>query len=132
MPSESEFLNLQIESAKAHFRQTARSLGEELLEPLQLRPLIRRRPWWSLGGAAVVGFVAGLRSGRRAPKSGALPTGGTISHISHISHIVATVNQRVRRVLGSALGAMVVANLRGAAPAASPREQHDTEPSQPV
>lgn len=111
MLSEAEYLELQASRAKARFRQTASTLGNELLAPFELRPFIQRCPWWSLGGAAAAGFVSGASLGHRGRKAGAGRASGKLHEL------FAMVHRRVRRVLGSALGAMVVANLRGGAPA---------------
>jgi hypothetical protein len=111
MPSEAEYLANQAKGAKARLRQTARTLADEILAPLSIRPCVARRPWWSLGGAAVTGFVVGLGLRRRGRTTGASAAGGKVHEL------LAAVNRRVRRVLGSALGAVFVASLRGGAPA---------------
>lgn len=109
MLSEAEFLCDQAARAKARFWRTASTLGTELQAPFDVRPLIRRRPWWSVAGATVAGFVAGLALRRSRAKVGAERTAksgqGTLAIV-----------RRLRTVLGSALGAIVAASLRGAAP----------------
>jgi hypothetical protein len=106
MQSEAEFLRLQAERAKARFKQTTRTMVDELLSPLQVRPLIQRRPWQSLGSAAAVGFLSGLGLGRRRPKAApGRPPGRVRQAVAHLG-------RRVRRMLMSGLGTMLVANLR--------------------
>jgi hypothetical protein len=121
MPSEAEYLAYQAKAAKTRLRQTARMLADEVLAPLSIRPCVARRPWWSLGGAAVTGFVVGLGLRRRGRSTGASPAAGKVHEL------LAAVNRRVRRVLGSALGAVFVASLRGgaSAPTANGRDEHD-------
>ena len=120
MSREADYLAAQANGAKARFRLTARTLVDEVLAPLEIRPLIARRPWWSLGGAVVAGFVTGRGLRRRSRKAGAAPAGGKVHQL------LAQVNQRVRRVLRSALGAVFVASLRrGAAPSTPSANGHD-------
>jgi len=115
MSKEAEFLDRQAMLAKARLRQSARNLSEDLLGPFNIRPFIQRRPWWSLGGAAAAGFVSGLGLGRRGGKvTGGKPAEGKIPRL------LAMVNVRLRRVLRSALGAIIAANLRSAPAPAAP------------
>lgn len=108
MSRESDYLQLQSTRAKAKFKQTARTLADEVLAPFAIRPFIRSRPWWSLGGAAAAGFVSGRSLRRRGRTPGAIRSGG------EVHRLLALVKVRLQRVLKSALGALVVATLRGA------------------
>ncbi len=123
MSRESDYLDLQAKNAKAGLRRTARALSDELLEPLRIRPFIRSRPWWSLGGAAVAGFVSGARSGRPGAKPAVAPGVGVLSGL------FAGVDQRVRRVLRSIFGAVLVANMRGEPPVAGPGAGESSSPT---
>ena len=107
MLSERDYLNLQATRAKARFRQTARTLADELLAPLQVRPFIQRNPWWSLGGAAAAGFVSSLVLFRGRAKAGSSQPRGKFRRG------LATVSLRARRLLSSVVSAVVMANLRG-------------------
>ena len=121
MPSEAEYLAIQAKDAKARLRRTARTLADELVAPLRIGPCVARRPWWSLGVAAVAGVVVGLGLRRRSRTTGASAAGGKVHEV------LAAVNRRVRRVLASAFGAMLVASMRGgaSAPAAPSTNGHD-------
>jgi len=120
MSKEAEFLDRQAMLAKARLRQSARNLTEDLLGPFNIRPFIQRRPWWSLGGAAAAGFVSGLGLGRRRGKAtGGQATSGKPAE-GKIPRLLAMVNVRLRRVLRSALGAIIAANLRSAPAPAAP------------
>lgn len=123
MPSEAEFLAQQARNAKQRFVQGARGLGEDLAAPLRLRPWIRSRPWWSLGGATALGFVASFGFGRRRHGRAASAPGdaGSPSVPSKSHELLASLGLRARRILTSALGAALVTGWRGfLAPAASP------------
>jgi hypothetical protein len=113
MESEAEFLTRQATLAKARLRQSARLLADELVAPFEIGPLIARRPWWSVGGAVVGGFACGLGL-RRRHKAQVSKQPGRVAEFTTIA------TRRVGRLVSSALGAIVVAGLRGAAPAASP------------
>ena len=101
MPTEAEFLAQQARNAKLRFVQGARGLGEDLTAPLQLRPWIRSRPWWSLGGATALGFVAsfgfgGRRHGRAASAAGdAEPPRAA----GKTQELLASLGLRARRIL---------------------------------
>lgn len=125
MPNEAEYLALQAARAKARFKQTARILADELMGPFEIRPLIQRRPWSSLGVAALGGFVSGLRFGGRGRPSGADGRGG------RVLELVAGVRQRIQRVLSGALGAIVLANLRRGPPAAVARTSGAVDTARP-
>jgi len=122
--SEAEYLAVQATDAEARFRQTAHTLGEELLAPFEIRPFIQRRPWWSLGGAAAAGFVSGLGIGGRGKRAEAAARG-------RIPRLLAIVGHRLRRVVTNAIGAVVVANLRGgkASPASPPSNGRRAPPA---
>ena len=114
MSPEGEYLQQQVARTRARFRQTARTLADECLAPLEIRPFIRRRPWWSLGSVALGGFVSGLAlggGGRR--RAGAGHGRGRVRAV-----LAAIAGPRARRVLRSVLSAAVVANLRRDPPAA--------------
>jgi hypothetical protein len=102
MPSEREFLDQQSTNAKARLRQTAHTLSEELLAPLRIRPLVRRRPWWCLGGAGAAGFLSGLHLGRRDAKS------APKQPRTWLQQAMAPVTVGVRRLLRTTLGAMAL------------------------
>ena len=110
MLSEAEYLDLQAKRAKARFLQTANTLGNELLAPFELRPLIQRRPWWSLAGAAVVGFASGRGLRRRGRKAGPARAAGPVAAT------LAMITRRARRMLSSLLGAVIARNLRPPSP----------------
>lgn len=113
MPSEAEYLCLQIARAKARLRQNARGLSDDVLAPLRLRPFIVGRPWWSLGGATLAGLATGLTLGRRG-------RGTSAERPAWKSNAILTaISTRVRRVLTSVVGAAIVANVRGATPPAN-------------
>ena len=115
--NESEFLAQQARSAKASLRRSARALGEELLEPLQLRPIIQRRPWWSLGGATLAGFVTGASLSRPARSAKPVPNG-------RMSRAFDSIDKRVRSLVRSAFGAIMVVNFRNAStPEHPPNDQ---------
>ena len=77
MMTESEFLSLQAERAKANFKRTLHLLSEDLMAPVDVRGMVRRRPYWSLLGATASGFVTGfglkglLRKSKSNGKAGA-------------------------------------------------------------
>lgn len=123
MPTEAEFLAQQARNAKQRFVQTARRLGEDLAAPLALRPWIRSRPWWSLGGATALGFLASFGIGGRRHRRGAAAgnDAGPAAAPSKTHELLASLGLRARRILTSALGAALVTGWRGfVAPAASP------------
>lgn len=126
MPTEAEFLAQQAQNARQRFVQGARGLGEDLAAPLALRPWIRSRPWWSLGGATALGFLAsfglGGRRHRRAASAGVGTGPPPAPGKTH--ELLANLGLRARRILTSALGAALVTGWRGflapAAPVATP------------
>jgi hypothetical protein len=123
---EADYLKLQATRSLARLRQTARTLGEEILAPLEIRPLIRRRPWWSLGSAAIAGFVSARVLRRHGRKVGSGRAGGGLRDL------LASANRHARRILGSALGALVVANLSGETPGpAAPATNAPRDPPWP-
>lgn len=118
MRRETEFLDAMAARAQLRLRQTARNLRREVLLPDAASNFVRRRPWWSLGGALAAGFCGGLGLGRGKV---AAPSGPATAAAPPL---LATIGVRLRRVLTSAFGAMLVANLqRGAAAAVAPPEQ---------
>jgi hypothetical protein len=119
MPSEREFLAQQAANAKARLRQTARTLSDELLAPLRIRLLVRRRPWWCLGGAGAAGFLAGLRLGRRDAKS---PPN---QPRNWLQRALAPVTVGARRLLRTTLGAMALGRF---GQAVSPRDATTSAP----
>jgi hypothetical protein len=121
MPSEAEYLAVQATRAKARMRESVTRLVDEVLAPLNVRPFIRRRPWWCLGGSVLGGYLFG-RSLRRRP--GHMATGS-----GKIRDMVAGVSRRVRHAIRSALGAMALASLRGQA--RNPDVQPSVEPTVP-
>ena len=126
MPTEAEFLAQQARNARQRVVQGARGLGEDLTAPLQLRPWIRSRPWWSLGGATALGFVASFGLGGRRHSRAASATGDTEPPraAGKTQELLASLGLRARRILTSALGAALVSGWRGflapAAPVATP------------
>lgn len=124
MLSEAEYLTLQATRAKARFRQTVHTLTDEILGPLEIRPLIRRHPWWSLGGGALAGLVSGVGLGGRRRRHADGPTA------DKSSSTVAQAGRSVRRMLSAVVSALVVANLRGGAatPVEPSSNGHSTEP----
>ena len=62
MLTEERFLEQQAARARARLRLTIGTWREETVAALDLRAAIRRRPWWSLGGAALGGFVTDRKS----------------------------------------------------------------------
>lgn len=114
MPDEGEFLRSQAAAALARLRGTVRSLGDDLIEPLQLRGLVRKRPWWSLGAALLGGFLAGGLFGKRrvASPSPAVP--------GPVRTMLASVRRQTWRVVR---GAFVGAFVADSAGRAEPREE---------
>lgn len=122
MPTEAEFLAQQARNARQRFVQGVRGLGEDLTAPLQLRPWIRSRPWWSLGGATALGFVASFGIGGRRRSHAAVAAGdaGPPPAPSKTHELLTSLGLRARRILTSALGAALVTGWRGfLAPAAA-------------
>ncbi len=133
MPTEAEFLAQQARNAKLRFVQGARGLGEDLTAPLALRPWIRSRPWWSLGGATALGFVASYGLGGRRHHPGAAAEPGSPAAVSKSHELLANLGLRARRILTSALGAALVTGWRGfLAPAATVAPPTADERDDPV
>lgn len=115
MNNEAEFLREQATIAKIRLRVHASALGDEVLAPLQLGPFVRRRPWWSLGGAVLGGFLSGLglrslrRTGRKAQAAGGM------------RRLAAGAGRRANRLLRTAVGTILVANLREMARPPAPK-----------
>ena len=117
MLSEADYLDLQAARAVDRLKLTARTLADELLEPIDVRPLIKSHPWWSLGAAGVGGFLSGLRLGRRKLDTAARRAA------SRSHRLLAVLHRRVWPLLRSAVGTAMVAGLRGnaAAPTGAPQ-----------
>ena len=113
MMTEAEYLSLQAARAKARLQLAANTMVTEIVEPLQIRPFIQRRPWLSVGGAALAGFVSAMGLSRRPRTTGPAKPAGKVHEM------ISMVNQRLRRLATSALGALLVANLRGPSPPAA-------------
>lgn len=111
MLTEKAFLDAQSTAAKARLGGEAKALATELLAPLHLQPLVRRHPFWSLGGATLAGFLA---AGGLTRKSEAAATAATTTGLP--ASLAAFV-QRIRRLVTSAIGAGLLANLRAHATA---------------
>jgi hypothetical protein len=109
MRDEGEFLRLQAAEALARCRRTVRAMGDDLIAPLRLRPLVQKRPLWSLGGAVLTGFVVGLGLRRRGKAAAPASAGGKVHEL------LAAARLRVGRVLRAAAAAAFVSNLRGPA-----------------
>lgn len=112
MLSERTFLRMQAAAAKARLRNQLGALGDDLLAPLHIRPLVRRHPWLSCGGALLTAFLAagGLR--RRAAR-------GEAAAWQWPAPVVAMLRQ-ARRLVTSALGAGLLSGWRGLVPAHPP------------
>lgn len=109
MLTEHTFLRMQSTAAKARFRRHAKALTDELIAPLQLRPLVRRHPWLSLGGAMLTGFLAVGGKPRQsaaevAPKAARLP--GPLR----------AMLREARRLATSAIGAGLLGGWRSSRP----------------
>jgi hypothetical protein len=119
MISERNFLDLQSTAVKARLRHEASALADDLVAPLRLGPLLQRHPWLGLGGATVVGFVlsGGLDRAAASPTAAAR---------SAMPEPLAAILRRARRVVTSTFGALLMVNMRSAAPAAA-----DLTPSTP-
>ncbi len=121
MPSEAEFLTAQADAAKARLQLTARALRNGLLAPLDIRPFVRNRPWWSVGGAALGGLLVGIVGGRRRQSQPARPGAP-----DRVPGLLAVVTQRIRRVMSSALTTLILAQFQAAAtPVPQPSSSSD-------
>lgn len=60
MVTEAEYLDQQSKRIKARLRHSVREIGREAIEPLDMKPRIRRHPWISLGAAVGTGLLSGL------------------------------------------------------------------------
>lgn len=120
MLDEREFLDEQARRAKARLRQTAQQASRELLAPLQLRPMVRRYPWWSLGGASAVGLLAGigLAQVQRHHDDGAETGSDGGSKKGMVQKGLHRAGSHAWGWLRAAIGTMVMANLRAASVAA--------------
>lgn len=117
MMTESEFLSLQAERAKANFKRTLHLLSEDLMAPVDVRGMIQRRPFWSLVGATASGFLAGVGLGtlRRKHKAKAAENGSADKPpaAKDVTGLLADLQRRLRRLVRMTLGTIVIANLRG-------------------
>jgi hypothetical protein len=59
--SEEELLKLREANAKAALQSTAKDVAQNLLNLIDLRPMVREHPWKSSGIAALAGFFVGLK-----------------------------------------------------------------------
>lgn len=113
MPDEGEFLRRQAAAALARLQGTVRSLGDDLIEPLQLRGIVRKRPWWSLGAAMLGGFLAGGFLGKRRVAS---PSPAVLGPVRTV---LASVRRQTWRVVrGAIVGALVADSTGRAQPSA--------------
>jgi len=56
--TEAQYLQEQAANAKAALKQTLTDFGQHLAGGVDLRNWAAKYPWWTVGGAAVAGFVA--------------------------------------------------------------------------
>jgi hypothetical protein len=113
MTTEAEFLDQQAERAKARLRRHIELLGEDLLAPVDVRTFVRRRPFWSIGGAAIGGAISGVVAKlllRRKQKTGSA-TRQAASGANGTSWARA-LRQRAGRFARTALSSFLVAQLR--------------------
>lgn len=114
MMTESEFLSLQAERAKANFKRTLHLLSEDLMAPVDVRGMVQRRPFLSLAGATVSGFVAGLGlAGLRRKRNAKAGENGSSGKPKDVTGLFADLQRRLYRLARMTLGTIVVANLRG-------------------
>jgi hypothetical protein len=112
MLTEERFLAQQGALARARLRSTIGTWRDETMAALDVRAAIRRRPWWSLAGAAIGGFVTGAVLGRRRqPRTGPIAPAADHGVFGNVSH-------RAYRVVRSALDVLALVGLRGPAPVA--------------
>lgn len=114
MSDEGEFLRQQAAAALARLRGTLRSLGDDLIEPLQLRGIVRKRPWWSLGAALLGGFLAGGLFGKRRVAS---PSPAVLGPVRTV---LASVRRQTWRVVRGAFVGAFVAESAGMAQPSDP------------
>lgn len=119
MDAERAFLRAQAAQAKAALRANAHGLAEDLLAPLQLRPMVRSHPWLGLGTATLLGAVLGSHLGRRAPA----PAKDERARI--VPAAALAVLQRARRFVTRSLQALLFAKLSTSTNVATP----STEPA---
>ena len=106
---EAEFLQLRVRQAKQRMRRTTDEMIDGVLTPFEVKPLVRRHPWSSLGVALVGGFLTGLGlRRRRVTRAAAREKEGLFGRIARTLH-------RGGRIVRGTIGAMVLANLREAA-----------------
>ncbi len=119
MLTEAEYLEQQATQALARMRRTARTLADEVMAPLAIQSLIRRRPWLSLGAAAASGFGAGLGLRHRRGRA-------RVGHVvGRFRGVLAKFRRSVWPVLKSALGAILAAELKSLSPTVpTARENH--------
>jgi hypothetical protein len=61
--TEQEFLRLQAQRAKERLAEELRGLGRDLVDPLDPRPSVRRRPFTGVAISLAAGLLAGLGLG---------------------------------------------------------------------
>jgi hypothetical protein len=113
MTTEAEFLADQARRAKARLRRNVELLGEDLLAPVDVRSLVRRRPFWSVGGATIGGVIAGVLLGRKRTRA------ASVSRPAVGASRWRRLAQRYGQVARTMLGSWLVARLRALA-ASSP------------
>jgi hypothetical protein len=107
MNEEAEYLALQLRQSKQRLLQTSTRLVDELLAPFDAPTIVRRHPRTSLAGAALAGLVTGRLLRRRPRPAAAKPAGGLLHTV------LDSVRTRLRRLVTSVFGAVVVASWRG-------------------
>lgn len=105
MLTERTFLRLQSAAAKARFRLHAKALTDELLAPLQVRPLVRRHPWLTLGGAMLAGFLVVGGQARR-------PVAEASVKAARLPGPLRAVLREARRIATDAIGAGLLSGWR--------------------
>ena len=123
MPNEAEFLTAQADAAKARLQVAARGLRDGLLAPVDIRAFVRNRPWWSVGSAALGGFLCGIVGGRRRQES---KLDRPEPSAPKVPGMLAVISQRIRRVATSAIGTLILAQFQTpAAPEQTPSSSSD-------
>ncbi|HKX12137.1 MAG TPA: hypothetical protein VJP40_03215 [bacterium] len=103
--SEGELLKLREANAKAALQSTAKDVAQNLLNLIDLRPLVREHPWKSSGIAALAGFFVGLKiipspgPGDSAAESGAKEPAGPSPWATLTSTLVETGGGAIKAAL---------------------------------
>jgi hypothetical protein len=150
--SESEFLRLEAEKAKAAIAESLTGAKEALADNVDPRAMTRRHPWLALGTAAIAGFVAvavavpskeerelrHLERLHRAmhpipPTPPPANTNGTAGKPTEKRSIGATILHELIQMIRPVLTAAITASIRAGAnpppPADSPQEGPDNPAS---